>query len=214
MFACLFVYWFTFRAGIFHLYGDVTIAGERLQNVTLSSTLRTFERAGDLYRATLAVTRGLGFSNLIRRAAPFSRLLLHTRGCGGSILSRILTGPCIKCRGNVLQLFYIHVHVSELFSSWYGDDSLLLLYSDVMSSDKMTMYCCESPLRVTPNTRFLIESRMGDGGSFTIQLPITISSSVIEDKTSLNDHILLSNFLLSNKTPLLICFVYDASRQN
>jgi hypothetical protein len=34
----------------------------------------------DLYRATSAVTRGLGFSGLIRRAAAFSRLLRHTRG--------------------------------------------------------------------------------------------------------------------------------------
>jgi hypothetical protein len=46
----------------------------------------------DLYCATPAVTRDLGFSALIRRTAPFSRLLRHTRGCGGSILSRNLTG--------------------------------------------------------------------------------------------------------------------------
>jgi hypothetical protein len=36
----------------------------------------------DLYRATPAV----------RKTAPFCRLLRHTRGCGGSILTRILTG--------------------------------------------------------------------------------------------------------------------------
>jgi hypothetical protein len=46
----------------------------------------------DLYRATPAVTRDLGFTGLIQRTAPFSRLLRHTRGCGGSILTRILTG--------------------------------------------------------------------------------------------------------------------------
>jgi hypothetical protein len=46
----------------------------------------------DLYRATPAVTRGLGFSGLIRKTAPFSRLIRHTRGCGGSFLTRILTG--------------------------------------------------------------------------------------------------------------------------
>jgi hypothetical protein len=46
----------------------------------------------DLYRATPTATRDLGFSGLIRRTAPFSRLLRHTRGCGGSILTRILTG--------------------------------------------------------------------------------------------------------------------------
>jgi hypothetical protein len=45
----------------------------------------------DLYRATPAVTRGLGFSGLIRRTAPFSHLLRHTSGCGGSILTWILT---------------------------------------------------------------------------------------------------------------------------
>jgi hypothetical protein len=38
------------------------------------------------------VTRDLGFSGLIRRTAPFSLLLRHTTGCGGSILTRILTG--------------------------------------------------------------------------------------------------------------------------
>jgi hypothetical protein len=45
----------------------------------------------DVYRVTPAVTRGLSFFSLIRRTAPFSRLLRHTRGCGGSILTRILT---------------------------------------------------------------------------------------------------------------------------
>jgi hypothetical protein len=45
-----------------------------------------------LYRATPAVTRGLGFSGLIWRTASFSRLLRHTRGCGGSFLTRILQG--------------------------------------------------------------------------------------------------------------------------
>jgi hypothetical protein len=46
----------------------------------------------DLYRAPPAVTRDLGFSGLIRRTAQFSLLLWHTRGCGRSILTRIITG--------------------------------------------------------------------------------------------------------------------------
>jgi hypothetical protein len=46
----------------------------------------------DHYCATPTVTRDLGFSGLIRRTPPFSCLLRHTRGCGGSILTRILTG--------------------------------------------------------------------------------------------------------------------------
>jgi hypothetical protein len=44
----------------------------------------------DLYRATPTVTPVFDFSGLIRRTAPFSRLLRHMRGCGGSILTRIL----------------------------------------------------------------------------------------------------------------------------
>jgi hypothetical protein len=38
----------------------------------------------DFYRATPAVTRGLGFPSLIRRTTPFGRLLRQTRGCGSS----------------------------------------------------------------------------------------------------------------------------------
>jgi hypothetical protein len=51
-------------------------------------------RKRDLYRATSrpAVTRDLGFSGLIRRTTPLSRLLRHAWGCGGPILTRILTG--------------------------------------------------------------------------------------------------------------------------
>jgi hypothetical protein len=46
----------------------------------------------ELYCATPVVTHGLGYSGLIRRTAPFSCLVRHTRGCGGSILTRILMG--------------------------------------------------------------------------------------------------------------------------
>jgi hypothetical protein len=56
----------------------------------------------DLYRSTPAVTRDLGFSGLIRRTTPFSRLLRHTMGCGGSILTRILTGQSVGCSTGVM----------------------------------------------------------------------------------------------------------------
>ena len=63
----------------------------------------------DLFRFTPAVTRGLGFSGLIRRTALFSQLLRHTKGCGGSILPRILTGPLLVAfydtQGDVEDLF-------------------------------------------------------------------------------------------------------------
>jgi hypothetical protein len=37
---------FFYRSRIFHLYGDVTITGEGLQNLGLCSALRTFEQGG------------------------------------------------------------------------------------------------------------------------------------------------------------------------
>jgi hypothetical protein len=42
----LIIYGFTCRSRIFHLYGDVTIAGERLPNFGLCSALRAFEQGG------------------------------------------------------------------------------------------------------------------------------------------------------------------------
>jgi hypothetical protein len=42
----LIIYGFTFRSRIFHLYGDVTNAGEGLQNLGLCSALRAFEQEG------------------------------------------------------------------------------------------------------------------------------------------------------------------------
>jgi hypothetical protein len=91
------IYDFTSHSRIFHLYEDVIITGEWLQNFGLS-VLRTFEQEGiDLYRATPAVTRGLSFSCIIQRAAPFSRLLRHTRGCGELILTRIPIHSPLTC---------------------------------------------------------------------------------------------------------------------
>jgi hypothetical protein len=43
---CLIIYCFTSRLRIFHLYGDVTITGEGLQNLGLRSALRAFEQGG------------------------------------------------------------------------------------------------------------------------------------------------------------------------
>jgi hypothetical protein len=42
----LIVYGFTSRSGIFHLYGDITITVEGLQNLGLCSALRAFEQGG------------------------------------------------------------------------------------------------------------------------------------------------------------------------
>jgi hypothetical protein len=60
-------------------------------------------REGSLSCHTCCDT-GVGFSGLIRRTVPFSRLLRHTRGCGGPILTRILMSylheeVTISCEG-------------------------------------------------------------------------------------------------------------------
>jgi hypothetical protein len=80
----------------------------------------------DLYRATPVVTRDLGFSGLIWRTAPFSRLLRHTRGCGGSILTRF-TGCNITGRENLLiystspsYVVCILIFASKSWRSIYG----------------------------------------------------------------------------------------------
>jgi hypothetical protein len=59
----------------------------RAVKFSLWSALRAFEQEG-----IFIVTRDLGFSSLIWRTAPFSCLLRHTRGYGGSTLTYILKG--------------------------------------------------------------------------------------------------------------------------
>ena len=57
-----------FIARIIHLYGDVTITDEGLQNLGLCSALRVFEQFYD--SATSVVTWSLNFSGLIQHSAP------------------------------------------------------------------------------------------------------------------------------------------------
>jgi hypothetical protein len=45
----LIIYGFTSQSRIFHLYGDVTIADEGLQNLGLSSALMAFEQGGGIF---------------------------------------------------------------------------------------------------------------------------------------------------------------------
>jgi hypothetical protein len=40
------IYSFTYRSRIFHLYGDITIVGEGLQNLGICSALWAFEQGG------------------------------------------------------------------------------------------------------------------------------------------------------------------------
>jgi hypothetical protein len=70
----------------------------------------------DLYRTTPAVTRELGFTGLIRRTAPTSFLLQHTRGCGGSILTRILRGLNAYFNENVKMISILTI--LRIWNAW------------------------------------------------------------------------------------------------
>jgi hypothetical protein len=78
------------------VYGDVTITGERAAKFRPMLGTQGLWAGRDLYRVTPAVARDLGISGLIRRNAPFSRLLRHTRGCGWSILTWIRTSLFLR----------------------------------------------------------------------------------------------------------------------
>jgi hypothetical protein len=81
--------------------------------------------------ATPAVTRGLVFSGLIRRTAPFSCLLQDTKGCGGSSRTRIFKGfrECRKRRDSLirsLQLVLFEWHDSEVkvCTIWFANENI------------------------------------------------------------------------------------------
>jgi hypothetical protein len=86
----LIIYCFTSCSRIFHLYGDVTIAGEGWAAKFRPMLGAQGLWAGrDLYRATPTVTWGLSFSGFIWRTAPFSRLLRHARGVSVSFSMKL-----------------------------------------------------------------------------------------------------------------------------
>jgi hypothetical protein len=97
----------------------------------------------DLYRATPTVTRGFGFSGLIRRTSPFSRFLRHTRGCGVlSILIRVLTGLVQIGQRNILTIKCLENpildHAAKMMSQYILCNTKCmswLLYCDVISCD-------------------------------------------------------------------------------
>jgi hypothetical protein len=100
---------FSPHSWIFHLYRDVTIAGEGLQKWSICWALCAFvQRKRDLYRATPTTTRDLGFSGLIRKNAPLSHLLRHAWECRWPILSQILR---VLTKRVQLYVTYIHVNI-------------------------------------------------------------------------------------------------------
>jgi hypothetical protein len=80
---------FTSHVRIFSLIWRRQINGEDLHNLGLCSG--SFSRKWSLSCHTCC-DMGTRFSSLIKMTVPLSRLLRHTRGCWGSILTWILTG--------------------------------------------------------------------------------------------------------------------------
>jgi hypothetical protein len=94
----------------------------------------------DLYRATTVVTRGFDSSGRIRRIVQFSRLIRHTRGCGGPILTRIVSGPhsvaSYDIQGNTKDLF-LNGFLRVTWSRSERSINQLHLYRDLSQSFEM-----------------------------------------------------------------------------
>jgi hypothetical protein len=104
----LIIYSCTSRSRFFHLYGDVTIAGEGLQNLGLCSALRDFEQGG-IFIVPHLLWHGTSDFLVSSEGPPQSVASYDTWECGGPILTRILTGP-------ISVAFYdTHGDVEDLF---------------------------------------------------------------------------------------------------
>jgi hypothetical protein len=75
----LIVYGFTSLSRIFHLYGDVTIAGEGLQNLGLCSALRVFEH-GWIFIVPHLLWRGISVFPVSSEGPPHLVAFYDTRG--------------------------------------------------------------------------------------------------------------------------------------
>jgi hypothetical protein len=90
------LYGFTSRSRLFHLCGDVTIAGEGLKKLGLARRSGPLSREGSLSCNTCYVRHGASVFPVSSEDRPFNRLLRHMKGCGGYILTRILKRSNLK----------------------------------------------------------------------------------------------------------------------
>jgi hypothetical protein len=75
----LIIYSFTSSSRIFHLYGDITTAGEGLQNLGLSSALTAFEQEG-IFIVPHPLWHGTSVFPVSSEGLPLSFALYDTRG--------------------------------------------------------------------------------------------------------------------------------------
>jgi hypothetical protein len=117
----------------FHLYADITITinGEGLQNLGLG-----LWAGRDLYRITTAMTWDLGFSDLIRRTAPFQLPSYNTQGRVGAhgwICQNKKKKLSVMMRFESLQFpIFLYFCISENY------------YTHVLSYLKYSFYTCTS----------------------------------------------------------------------
>jgi hypothetical protein len=75
----LIIYGFMSRSRIFHLHGDVTIAGEGLQNLGLCSVLTAFEQGG-IFIVPHMLWQGTSVFPVSSEGPPHSVAFYDTRG--------------------------------------------------------------------------------------------------------------------------------------
>jgi hypothetical protein len=88
----------TTRSRIFHLYGDVTIVGEGLQNLGLCSALRAFEQRGIFIVSHLRPVQQSEHSPLVRVCSPLNgsvRYSLEASACEQSRAFALLNRPLL-----------------------------------------------------------------------------------------------------------------------
>jgi hypothetical protein len=71
---------FTSRSRTFHLYGDVTITGEGLQNLGLCSALRAFEQGGGIFIVPHLLRHGASVFPVSSEGPPHSVASYDTQG--------------------------------------------------------------------------------------------------------------------------------------
>jgi hypothetical protein len=126
----LIIYCFMSCSWIFHWYGDVKFDREGLQNIGLCSVEGSLlchtccntgpwffwsHQKDRLIQSPFMTHKGMWriYSNQDHHRSSFSRLLPHTRGCRGPILTRILTG----LRNNAITL-EIHCQNISAYITW------------------------------------------------------------------------------------------------
>jgi hypothetical protein len=136
------IYGFTSRSRIFHVYGDVTIAGEGLQNLDLCSALWAFEQGG-IFNVPHLLWQETSIFPVSSEGPPHLVASYDTRRGmeDRSILSQILTGWITIYGKGELDFRMIpadnRCSIWDLTSSIIAGGILLHLCLKVVSSDSL-----------------------------------------------------------------------------